>query len=237
MEESHRQHEHVVKALKTNTSISEEGPVDESPEDRLQRLQAELHRVQEESAQQLTAAAAHTESLAERLHELELATHASQGEQQLRQRELLEQLSELETQRSALAERVRYLEAARQQSQGEADARFAAAVRRFESELEAGAVAAQEELRDAQLRSEEALAQLRECYEREKEKLEGRIAEERDRNTRRMANAQEELEGRMLQEAAEREEEIECLQGELREAEQRHQAYVAQVDHELGLKH
>jgi hypothetical protein len=41
----------------------------------------------------------------------------------------------------------------------------------------------------------------------------------------------------MREEALERDEEIECLQQELREAEQRHQAYVTQVEHELSLKH
>jgi hypothetical protein len=37
-----------------------------------------------------------------------------------------------------------------------------------------------------------------------------------------MATIQEELEQRMRDEALERDEEIECLQNELREAEQRH---------------
>jgi hypothetical protein len=41
----------------------------------------------------------------------------------------------------------------------------------------------------------------------------------------------------MREEAIEKEEEIECLQNELREAEQRHQQYVTQVEHELSLKH
>ncbi len=41
----------------------------------------------------------------------------------------------------------------------------------------------------------------------------------------------------MREEAIEKEEEIECLQNELREAEQRHQQYVTQVEHEISLKH
>jgi len=53
--------------------------------------------------------------------------------------------------------------------------------------------------------------------------MEGRLLEERDRMTKRMASIQEELEQRMRDEALERDEEIECLQNELREAEQRHQ--------------
>jgi hypothetical protein len=50
--------------------------------------------------------------------------------------------------------------------------------------------------------------------------------DERDRNLKRMQVAQEELEERMREEAIDKEEEIECIQNELREAEQRHQQYV-----------
>lgn len=66
--------------------------------------------------------------------------------------------------------------------------------------------------------------------------MEQRIAEERDKNARRMANLQEEIDHRMREELAEKEEEIECLQGELRESESRHQQYVTQMEHELSLK-
>ena len=41
---------------------------------------------------------------------------------------------------------------------------------------------------------------------------------------------------RMREEMAEKDEEIECLQGELSESEQRHQSYVTQMEHELSLK-
>jgi hypothetical protein len=88
--------------------------------------------------------------------------------------------------------------------------------------MESMRVQAAEEVRVAQAQSEVALGELKGVYEREKEKLEGRIQEERDRLAKRMATIQEELEQRMRDEALERDEEIECLQNELREAEQRH---------------
>ena len=68
----------------------------------------------------------------------------------------------------------------------EADAKYQDAIGRFESEIEQIQYQAQQELREAQARSESALSQLKECYEREKEKLEIRIADERDRNLKRM---------------------------------------------------
>lgn len=40
----------------------------------------------------------------------------------------------------------------------------------------------------------------------------------------------------MREDMQEKEEELECLQAELREHEQRHQSYVAQMEHELSLK-
>jgi chromosome segregation ATPase len=45
------------------------------------------------------------------------------------------------------------------------------------------------------------------------------------------------VEERTREELADKEDEIECLQNELRDAEARHQAYINQVDHELSLKH
>jgi hypothetical protein len=78
------------------------------------------------------------------------------------------------------------------------------------------------ELREMQERSEEALVQLRTFYETEKEKLELRIQEEREKGTRRMANYQEELEIRMREDMSEKEEEVECLHNELTDSEARH---------------
>jgi hypothetical protein len=40
----------------------------------------------------------------------------------------------------------------------------------------------------------------------------------------------------MRDELSEKDEEIECLQNELRESEARHQNYVTQMEHELSLK-
>jgi hypothetical protein len=68
----------------------------------------------------------------------------------------------------------------------ESDKKYKEAVARIEEELELKAQGAQSEMKQIQERSEESLAQLRNFYEIEKEKLEQRIQEERDKNTRRM---------------------------------------------------
>ena len=41
----------------------------------------------------------------------------------------------------------------------------------------------------------------------------------------------------MREEMQEKDEEIECLQNELRDIEGRHQGYITQMEHELSLKH
>jgi polyhydroxyalkanoate synthesis regulator phasin len=77
---------------------------------------------------------------------------------------------------------------------------------------------------------------LRSFYEIDKDKVEQRINEEREKANRRMNNYHEELDIRMRDEMQDKDEEIECLQNELRECEQRHQNYVTQMEHELSLK-
>ena len=93
----------------------------------------------------------------------------------------------------------------------DADRKYKEAVIRFEDELEAKTQQTQFDLKEMQEKSEEALAQLRNFYEIEKEKLEQRIAEEKDKNSRKLANIQEDLEMRMREDMAEKDEEIECL--------------------------
>ena len=73
-----------------------------------------------------------------------------------------------------------------------------------------------------QVKCEEALTQLRNFYEIEKEKLEARLQEEREKGSRRMHHYQDELESRMREEMSEKEEEIACLHNEMRELESRH---------------
>ena len=118
----------------------------------------------------------------------------------------------------------------------ESENKLKQSIYQLEEELEQKEQATQQELKDMQERSEEALAQLKNFYEIEKENLEQRIAEERDRSTRRINHFQEELETRIREEVSEKEEEIEILGNELRGSEQNHQSYMIQAEHDLSLK-
>jgi hypothetical protein len=86
-----------------------------------------------------------------------------------------------------------------------------------------------------QQKSEESLAQLKNFYEIEKERLEHRLAEEKERALKKHTQQQEEFDQRLRDEQQQHEEDIEMLQEELRENERRHQGYTNQIEHENAL--
>lgn len=61
------------------------------------------------------------------------------------------------------------------------------------------------------MRSEESLAQLKNFYENEKEKLEARLREEKDKAQKNISLYQEELDGKMRDELIEKEDELDAL--------------------------
>jgi ElaB/YqjD/DUF883 family membrane-anchored ribosome-binding protein len=68
------------------------------------------------------------------------------------------------------------------------------------------------ELADLQNRTEEQLTQMKEFYDLEKEKLEKRISEEKERSNRRMGSVQDEFKAKLQDEVREKDHSIECLQ-------------------------
>ena len=76
------------------------------------------------------------------------------------------------------------------------------------------------EAKDVQGRSEEQLAQMKNFYEIEKEKVELRVNEEKERANKRLKQAQDDMEGRYVEGSREKDLEIEVLQTQLREVDQ-----------------
>jgi len=72
----------------------------------------------------------------------------------------------------------------------------------LERELEEKERRALDDLKDIQEKSEESLQQLRNFYEMEKERLELRLTEERDRASKKISQMQEEFESRIRDEQA-----------------------------------
>ena len=90
--------------------------------------------------------------------------------------------------------------------------------------------------KDMQMRSEEAIQQLRTFYEAEKERLERRVFEEKEKSDKRYNLMVEEYEERIREEQNNLEEEIENLKDELREHEIQSQNVVQQYEHEMDLR-
>jgi hypothetical protein len=72
------------------------------------------------------------------------------------------------------------------------------------------------------VRSEESLAQLKNFYEIEKDRLETRLREERDKSQRNITDFHEEFEQKMRDEFCEKDEEVEILRDNFAELENRH---------------
>ena len=87
-----------------------------------------------------------------------------------------------------------------------------------------------------QSKSEESLAQLKNFYELEKDRLEQRLAEEREKREKSYAQVVEEYEARIREDQTSYEEEIESLKDDIREYETQIGNMQAQYEHELDLK-
>jgi chromosome segregation ATPase len=109
-------------------------------------------------------------------------------------------------------------------------------IRGLELELEEQQGKSVKEVKDVRLKSEEQLAQLRNFYELERDRLEKRILEEKDRNERRFSQFTEEFDLKMKEEQSNYEEEIENLKEELKEQESQSQALIQQYEHELAMR-
>jgi chromosome segregation ATPase len=93
-----------------------------------------------------------------------------------------------------------------------------------------------EDLKEMQRRSEESLTQLKSFYEIEKERLEGRIIEEREKANRVCAQQMEECETRIKEEQQLREEEVEALQKNLSECEEQSRMAIGRLEQELDMQ-
>ena len=112
------------------------------------------------------------ETYQEKVSELELQLKLQQSDALREVKDLKNQIEDIDAVRNALTDKVKQLEQQRGKLIEEADRKYKEAVIQFEDELEAKEAQAQQELKDMQEKSEESLAQLKNFYEIEKEKLE-----------------------------------------------------------------
>jgi BMFP domain-containing protein YqiC len=101
-------------------------------------------------------------------------------------------------------------------------------IRKLEMELEERQINNDNDMKLLQTRSEESLAQLKNFYENEKEKLEARLRDERDKANNKLSLYQEEFDVKMRNELIEKEDELDALRNSFAELEQRHNLQITQ---------
>ena len=138
LEEANRQHEQMVRAIKTSTKegASQPDANEESLEEKVVRLQHELNQAKDERHEAVEELQSMVEPLQERASELELQLRVLQSEHELEIKELMLQVQDSEAHKGQMVERVKLVEASKHQMASEAEAKYQEAVSKFESELE-----------------------------------------------------------------------------------------------------
>lgn len=176
------------------------------------------------------------DQLSEKYNEYELSTKLRISDLSKEIENLKANLDESEQQRIYLADQNKSLEDQKLRLFKDAEDRYSLRIKNLELELEEQNSKLERDLQDINVKNEENLAQLRNFYEIEKERLERRITEEKDRAEKKYANLMEEYESRLREEQNNHEEELDNVKEELREVEIHNATITQQYEHELMLR-
>ena len=91
-------------------------------------------------------------------------------------------------------------------------------------------------IREINEKSEEQLAQLKHFYELEKDRLERRLVEEKDRAQKRYNNMVEDYEQKLKEEIENHQDELNNLTDEYKDKEAMMQDYINKLEHDNSLK-
>ena len=196
----------------------------------------EIKQLEAESESQKRKLTSQIEQLQKDISEVELKLSVVQSDRGGELQELKSQLEEASAVRAKMSVELKSLEDAKAKIAKECDDRYQARLRGLESEIEMLKIRTQAEGRDQQHKSEEALAQLKNFYELEKERLERRVMEEREKREKQYHTLVEEYEQRIRDEQGQYEEDLENLKEDLRDHEIQIQTLTSQYEHELDLK-
>ncbi|CDW82778.1 guanylate-binding n-terminal domain containing protein [Stylonychia lemnae] len=237
LDDKDKQHQQMFMALNGGFSNDfEKSGSSQINNEKIESYQQEIKRLQNSHGIEVDNLISKVEFYQNKFNELELQTKLlkSDHEQELAQYQIFVQ--ELESQKISFVEKFKHSENQRHLSQEQQETKFRKMVKLYENQLEERNNQSQQDIKDLQEQSEKEIMSLRNFYEMEKEKLELRLNEEKDKNQHRISILTEEFEQKLRDELQDREEEIECLQTELRESEQIHQGFAQQIEYELGLK-
>ena len=234
--ESRKSHEAMVKALETkdkNTIGQEEASKQliQIKEEHLNEIK-EIENSYEEARKRLTT---QLEQITEKASELELKLKLQQTDNEKDIETSNECIAGLQAQIEKANQHIKAAEVQKVKLLEETEKNYKEIIQALEVQAEEKAKKQQTDIRELQKRSEESLAQLRNFYEMEKERLEGRIAEEKDKAQRACAQQIEECEARLKEEQQQRAEETEALQNDLAECAARDKEIIGQLEQESSL--
>lgn len=118
-----------------------------------------------------------------------------------------------------------------------ANENFNAKIAALESEIEELTSQQEATISDMQVKAGEQLQNLKQMYENERQRLEMRLSEEKETSRKKHQLTVEEYETRIRDEQLQREEDIEMLQSDIKENENRHQNNIKQLEFDNQLLH
>ena len=236
LEEAQRAHDNMVKVMEyKHKNLGEE----EASKQLMAIKEEHMREMKEiESNYKLTRERLNTqlEQAIERTNELELQIKLQESDHEKEIKAKDECISSLQVQLDKVNNQNKNLEVLKVQLLEEAEENYKSVIEGLEKQMEEQKKKQQEDLREIQKHSEISLTQLRNFYEIEKERLEGRIAEERSR-AQNMCNQQiEEYEAKLREEQQRREIDVEALQRELEECERQNKEIIGELERETEMQ-
>jgi len=236
LEESRKSHETMVKALETK---EKDAMGQEEASKQLMSLKEEhlnevkeLENAHEEIRKRLTA---QLEQMTEKANEIELKLKLQQTDNDKEIESKNENIATMQAQLDKMTQQIKIAEAQKVTLVEETEKNYKEIIANLELQMDEKAKKQQSDLQELQKRSEESLAQLRNFYEMEKERLEARISEEKDKANKACAAQIEEYEQKLKDEQQQRTEEVENIQNELAELAARDREIIGQLETEAGL--
>eukprot|EP00357_Protocruzia_adherens_P001689 CAMPEP_0115003528 /NCGR_PEP_ID=MMETSP0216-20121206/18667_1 /TAXON_ID=223996 /ORGANISM="Protocruzia adherens, Strain Boccale" /LENGTH=996 /DNA_ID=CAMNT_0002369355 /DNA_START=169 /DNA_END=3159 /DNA_ORIENTATION=- len=218
LEESKSSHEAMVRMWEKRSQETEQGAqevskqLNEMKDLHLQEIE-ELEKNNENSRRTLNQK---IEKLTEDFQEKELELRLQQSDYERKISTLDDQIESLEELKGRLQEQNKALETKTTLSLDEAEKRYSARITEMEERLNSREADVDKELHVMQKNSSEQIDQLKQFYEGEKTKLEERLALEKKKASDQIRVLTEDLEQKLKEEQEAHQEDVQCLQDEIR---------------------
>ena len=236
LEEAHKSHDTMVKALegKEDQVLDQEEASKQlvsMKETHLKEIK-ELEKIHEDARTRLTK---QLEQMTEKASSLELTMKLQSADNTKLIETKTECINSLQEQLNKAIAHSKALELQKIKLLDEAEQNYKEVIKGLETQMDETVKKHQNDLKDVQKRSEDALAQLRNVYEVEKERLQTRVIEEKEKAGRFASQQIEEYEVKLKDEQQQRAEEVGSLQNELAECDLRCHEVITQLEQEAEL--